>query len=339
MKLVSSFKHGQWFDSVDSFTDQDVVHVYDVFDQAYLDQLLASKGRPRYLVNDHFTQADWCVCLPLFLENCASKFQHGIEYVSDPQTLHCFNFQINKKQVNRFLCMKLIEYFALNNYDYTWSGVDNSFDMTEVIAEMDMLGQDSPISADQRGKILSPIAIEKKFVVPAHSMVQDKIGVSNTVDLPWVWQNVLQDIFYHSAVSLITESLHFQRATVFTEKTLYSVLGLTFPLWIGGGYQQAQEWKRLGFDTFDDVINHDYQHYHTLIERCYYAFELNLPLLSDLGLAAVARKNCWPRLLKNRELALSNHLAMFNDGITDLWPADLQSIAPELTALYRNPNL
>jgi hypothetical protein len=338
LKLLSSLTNGQWFDRVTQFEPDQVVHVYDVFEQDYLQQLFARKGQPKYVVSDHFALIEDCYCVPLATENWANKLTQITELVSDPETTHCFNFQINKKQVNRFLCMKLVEYFELDNYDYTWSGVDNFFDMTDIITEMNRLGPACPISSDARGKILSPITIPKKFVMPSGSVLTDKIGVSNQMDIPQIWQQALKNIFCNSAISLITESLHFQQASVFTEKTLYSVLGMTFPIWIGGGYGQADQWKSMGFDTFDDIINHDYQHYDTLFERCYYAFALNFPLLKDLKTISALRKHCQARLLKNQNLILNNHLKSYNDAKIASWPADLQALMPEITRHYRNTN-
>ena len=80
-----------------------------------------------------------------------------------------------------------------------------------------------------------------------------------------------------SAVALISESADFQKASVFTEKTLYALMALNFPLFIGG-YGHADQLTRMGFDVFDDIIDHSYQYKETLFERCYYAFYNNLEL-------------------------------------------------------------
>jgi len=116
------------------------------------------------------------------------------------------------------------------------------------------------------------------------------------------WDSGLRDMFMTSAISLISESnTGLDRASIFTEKTLHSVFGLNFPIWIGH-YGQAEQWERLGYDSFSDVIDHSYQHCDTLVERCYRAIELNLPLLSNRDLAHSLRIQHLDRLLHNRNL-------------------------------------
>ena len=93
--------------------------------------------------------------------------------------------------------------------------------------------------------------------------------------------------------------------------------------------------KRLRFDTFDDVIDHSYQSYDTLIERCYYAFTRNLPLLSDKNTATELRLLHKDRLYKNRQLLLQNHLEKFVDQEISKFPKDLQLVMPEILKYFR----
>ena len=140
-------------------------------------------------------------------------------------------------------------------------------------------------------------------------------------------------MFLSSAISLITESLRFEKAATFTEKTIYSVLGLTFPIWVGG-YNQATEWKNIGFDVFDDIIDHSYQSHDTLIERCYYAFANNLDLLSNKDKSAKLRLLCKVRLLKNRKLLLNNHLGIIANNKISTYPQELQLCMPEILKYF-----
>ena len=125
-----------------------------------------------------------------------------------------------------------------------------------------------------------------------------------------------------------------QRGSVFTEKTLYSVLGLTFPIWVGG-YNQAKEWNRLGFDTFDDIIDHSYQDYDTLIERCYFAISNNIELLSNREKVAQVRNSLKDRLMQNCEMLLQNHLAHVVDREIAKFPKDLQLLMPDILKYFR----
>jgi hypothetical protein len=150
----------------------------------------------------------------------------------------------------------------------------------------------------------------------------------------WTWKNGLNDLFSKSAISLITESVRYQQSMTFTEKTLYSVLGLTFPIWVGG-YNQASEWEKLGFDAFNDVVDHSYQSYNTLIERCYYAFSNNLELLTNKSKSAELRAIHQERLFKNRELLLQNQLGKFVDTEINKYPSELQLCVPEILKHFR----
>ena len=196
------------------------------------------------------------------------------------ETNYCFNFMINKKQINRYLCIKLVELFKFKNFTYTCSGDDNRFDCSDIIKEHNYLNKLSPLTTDQIGKMLSPILIDPIFYYNGIENLQNNgssIGNYGSNKDSWDWG--LNQMFANSAVSLITESIAYQKASTFTEKTLFCLLGLNFPIWIGG-HKQAEMWQRLGFDTFNDVINHDYQYYDTLLERCCYAFILNKKILT-----------------------------------------------------------
>jgi hypothetical protein len=112
-------------------------------------------------------------------------------------------------------------------------------------------------------------------------------------------------------------------------------LGLTFPLWIGG-YGQADEWRKLGLDAFDDVVDHGYQYYDTLIERCWWAFALNIDLLTNKEKAADLRQLNATRLIANRDLFLQDHLAKQNDLTISTWPKEIQDAYVPVKNRWRN---
>jgi hypothetical protein len=307
-----------------------------MFDRDTIDRITTNKGVPKYIVSDHFTWFENIkefYGLPLHIESNTKEIIDGLKFEDNISTSHCFNFMINRKQVNRFLCIKLVEWFKFINFDYTWSAVDQNFDMHLILAELDLLGDKLPLPKELKSFILSPIQLKKRFF----EFSQTPSGNDEIHDCggcQWRWCNGLGNMFLNSAVSLISESFSYQRASAFTEKTVYSVLGLTFPIWIGG-YNQASEWKRLGFDIFEDVIDHSYQSYDTLIERCYYAFTKNLNILSNKEQAVELRNIHKDRLLQNRELLLQNHLGKFVDQEISKFPEDLQSVMPKILKYFR----
>ena len=136
---------------------------------------------------------------------------------------------------------------------------------------------------------------------------ENKTGYANNNDL----KNI--EIYYHylknnvyepSYVSLITEPGWNDHSVTMTEKTLFAFEAGTIPLWIGG-YQQAKQCKALGFDVFDDLVNHSYQHLTDPMERMTVAIESNLTLLQDLDQLKKIYVNNHHRLLSNRQLLRS----------------------------------
>jgi len=342
-RLISSFGDGDNLDNVSTLSESDVVYRGDVFDQTWVDSIL-KKGKPKYIISDHVISGTFdgiqLIGLPLFAERATLKIIKNSKFDNNIHTKTCFNFMINKKQINRFLCIKLVEWFKFTDFDYTWSAVDNAFDLSYVISELNSLEDQSPLSSDARSFILQSIKLEKKWVsYPSrdNNSLQNHGAIIDYGAHNWSWNYVMQKMFSESAISIITESVWTQKAAVFTEKTLYSVLGLTFPIWVGG-YNQAREWNRLGFDTFDDIIDHSYQNYNTLIERCYYAIANNVDLLSDRSRLCQLRLANKDRLLKNRDLLLTNHLSKFVDQEIAQYPVDLQQIMPGILTYFRDQN-
>ena len=319
-------------------TDNDVLFINDQIDPQVYINIILKNGVPNCIINNLTTRASFIEAtkfygLPLFVEQWTKKIADGLQFDDNITTLNCFNFMINKKHVNRYLCIKFVEHFKLINFDYTWSAVDSYFDMSDILVELNMLGQQSPLDADTKGFILSPIQLEKK-IIKFPGQIESNSCIGNYGGPAWTWRNGLNNLFLNSAISLITESVQHQKASVFTEKTLYPVLGLTFPIWIGG-YNQASEWKKIGFDVFDDIIDHSYQSYDTLIERCYYAFANNLELLTNKNKVAELRLANKARLLKNRNLLLQNHLGNYVDQEISKYPPELQSVMPEILKYFR----
>lgn len=320
---------------VQKFQDDDILYVFDVYDDQRLDELLGHRGNPVALINDSFTflehQRSFPVyCVNLWLEKELTRFRQ-LPMITEPSTEYVANFIINKKQINRYLAMKLVEYFKIS-VDYTWSGIGNFFNMSDVIDSWQTIPLDQ-IPQDARNCLLAPVGLPPKWIDYQSNQGNDS-SVINYGGNVWTWNNGIKDIVSKSAVSIITESIWTQSAMHFSEKTLYSVLGLTFPLWVGG-YRQADEWRKCGFDTFDDVINHDYQYYPTVIERCWWAVALNADLLQNLGAVRNLRKQHLARLIANRDLVLSDQLRNHNDTVIAAWPEDIQKSMVPILTLFR----
>ena len=297
-----------------------ILHINDTFDEVFFQEICDLAQRfPDVVINDHMSinnvvpSLSHKIFLPLFAASNARRFR-TVQITHDIETNYSFNFMINKKTINRYLCIRMIEILGLTDYTYTWSGAGRDHNLTKIIQELDSLESQSPVTAEQRSLLLSPIGIQPRFFFPNETVV---VPATFYIDIHQIggqieaWTMGLKDIFNQSAVSLITESVEYQQESAFTEKTLYSVLGLNFPIWVGG-FDQAKRWQQLGFDIFDDVINHDYQNRGTLFERCWYAIKDNLEILRDRDLAASLRCQHRDRLLANRDRLLNDQLLKYS---------------------------
>ena len=288
-----------------TLTADDILIWFDVIYQEELAEVICLNGTPGLLVSTAHVELllDSCPVqqYPWFLLNTCKDM--AIAHVYDYLPVnHCFNFLINKKQINRYLLLKLIDWFKLRSYDYTWSGIGTDMDLSGILAEFDQLSDNVILDLTKfKTHVLSPINyLPKKFFANDSAKIT-RSGVENYGSNVETWNQFLGPMVSQTAVSLITESIRHERYMVYTEKTIYAMQGLTFPIWVGG-YAQARTWADKGFDVFDDVINHDYQYCNTLLERCTRAVADNLQILTDLNFAREQKLANLPRLRRNREL-------------------------------------
>jgi hypothetical protein len=181
----------------------------------------------------------------------------------------------------------------------------------------------------QKSALLAPIDMPEHVIGRIRSKNNSHMVI---IDHRTSWQDGLDQIFSNSAVNLITETYTLAHETIFTEKTLYSVLGLNLPIWVGG-FGQADHWQSFGFDIFDDIIDHSYQYKSTLIERCWNAIFLNRDILENFDLAESIRIRCADRLISNRDLLLSGQLLRYCIDCVDKMPAEYQHHARQCIKL------
>lgn len=306
----------------------DILYCTDVYSQQRVQQLADQYGTPEIVISD--TESTICSTkIPtFFIPNLYRGFAHW-NYIVTQQELpefrpatRCFNFSMNKCDPIRTLILRLIEWFKFDNYQYTWSGHGAVEDMSGVIAEFPNIKQ-AWLTQEFHTHILAPVdTIQPRWIstLEESDLTQGfrKFSGSSTRQ----WQMYLSDMLAQTAVSLITDPPeNFENNFVFSERWVYTTAALTFNLWVGT-HGQAQQAQRMGFDIFDDVINHDYQYYDTVLERCYYALSDNWQILTDLDTANTYKSSRKNRLLKNRELMLGNSVAGWIDHqINQMKPA------------------
>ena len=112
-------------------------------------------------------------------------------------------------------------------------------------------------------------------------------------------QNV-SDIFYPSVFSVVLEPTFWENDVHISEKYLNALYGLTIP--IVSGYNSCDCLKRMGFDTFDDIIDTSYQYIENAVTRTWQMIELNKSVLTNAK-NIIKDKNIQKRIIKNLEWA------------------------------------
>lgn len=302
--------------TVDSLEPSDILYYYDVFSTASLTKTIETHGVPGGIIMDQEYLAE-PQCAPTYYIPCLhpnfTRVKRAINLFEKtlsqdpPAVTHCFNFSVNRKTQDRYLLLKLIEWFDLDRYLHTWSGIGSEFDCTNIIKEINSIDANWLTSEFKQYMLSAIFKIQPRWHEPPPPIVTgfQNIAVNGArkydgeIDNRW---DCLSHDYLHTAVSLITESSHNNEPNViFTEKTCWAMLGLNFPIWVGS-YAQAQHMQRLGFDVFDDVINHDYQYCDTLLERCYHAIADNIELLTNINKCQILRNQHLSRLLSNRAI-------------------------------------
>jgi hypothetical protein len=104
-----------------------------------------------------------------------------------------------------------------------------------------------------------------------------------------------------------------------------AMYGGTLPIWVGG-WRIPDAMRDLGFDVFDDVIDHSYSTLPDPADRLDQALTKNIDLLRDFETVSKFIKQNIPRLQHNLELIKRNvFLNMINEKLKD-WP-QLHAIA------------
>jgi hypothetical protein len=309
---------------IDKFLPDDIFVVPGMVEPTVLHNWLEKYGQPAYIVMDQAgdIKINDLKIYSVPLRGLAFSFEkfeklNQSTLLSVPDTKFCFNFFVNENlNVNKYILIRLVEYFKFDCFDYVLNTDKKLCSIRPLLDQLPNVNDDELLK-EFRNKILKPIALDIK-----HNKNYNSNEVPCIVNQ---WTDNLDTLFDQCAVSLISEPCGDQIASVFTEKTMFAIMGLTFPIFVGG-YGNADYLKQVGLDTFDDIIDHSYQFLPTLPERCFYAFKNNMHILSDLALAKQLRQTHLNRLLKNRGLLYDQILIKHVYKVIDTWPDPLKSV-------------
>ena len=336
--MYSNFKHFKVLNGPDFYL------ICDTYDQLELDRFMSGRDKslPVFDLGPtvYATQPDDYTIyrIPRWIQDDARYYLND-EFSTDLNTVYSFNFMVNRATTSRYIFLKILDDFPITEsvYNYTFSGAltfekNRAFQIYDYIDEINQVPLygnilNDPIKIPAKTYIDKSITHVTEFGLEAIGDGSPQYNHSN-------YHRYLKPMFESSAISLITESTCntnqcVSRSIHFSEKTLFSILGLTFPIW-STGYGAADIWKSYGFDVFDDIIDHSYQYKETLGERIYYSLELNRSLIKDPLEAGRVRESCKDRLISNRELLQSNQLQKCLDNainsVPDIYREHLENI-------------
>ena len=216
-----------------------------------------------------------CVTFPRFTAEVCDRFNSQAIQPDWSKKTVAFNFMINKPRVHRNFLLMLIAHFGLTNYTHSLPWKEKHLGSKRLMALTNNDHYRNIISNNPETTILGTSYVFGKEDLLDQGLRNGRFTNQLTYD-----KLLRTTVFEPSCISLITESLFFEQETRISEKTIMAIYGGTIPIWVGG-WRHADRLRDLGFDIFDDVVDHRYQNMPDPLDRCYSAIERNLDLLRD----------------------------------------------------------
>jgi hypothetical protein len=116
------------------------------------------------------------------------------------------------------------------------------------------------------------------------------------------FERELTKLYQSHVVEIVNETTCSPPAYMLTEKTLHSYYGSVFPIFISGQASVAHQ-RELGFDVFDDVVDHSYDLIADPMDRVISAIDQNIKLLTDRQYAIEKWHQCRARFMANAAVA------------------------------------
>ena len=216
------------------------------------------------------------ICAPEFLAEQAIDFKN-FDIVPDwTNKTVPFNFMINKERPHRIKLLRMIEKLQLTNFTYSLPWLEN------------------PHSS----------LVGTNYMIGTETQMAQGILSGNIPNCQNYKQLLQKTVFEPSCISLITEPTYIEREAHLSEKTIMAIYGGTIPIWVGG-WRGADALRMLGFDVFDDIVDHSYETMEDPWARVTQAVIFNLDLLRNFTMT----ESILTRLQNNLDLIL--------DGVFD----------------------
>ena len=94
----------------------------------------------------------------------------------------------------------------------------------------------------------------------------------------------LISLYENAIVEIVTESTALEQTANFSEKFVHCVIGRCFPIIIGI-YKNVELYRNMGYDMFDDIIDHSYDFEPNPFYRMKMAIDSNIEILTNKDLA------------------------------------------------------
>ena len=86
--------------------------------------------------------------------------------------------------------------------------------------------------------------------------------------------------YSNSVIAIITESTGIEPTATLTEKFVHCIIGRCFPIIIGT-YKNVELYRNMGYDMFDDIIDHSYDYEPNPFYRMKMAIDSNIEILTN----------------------------------------------------------
>ena len=216
------------------------------------------------------------ICAPEFMAEQAEEFKKENIVPDWNNKIVPFNFSINKQRPHRIKLLEMIESLKLTNFTYSLPWMENPY--SNVVPTNYMIGTETQM----------PQGIKSG-------------SIRNSETYKYLLQ---KNVYEPSCISLITEPTYIEKEAFLTEKTIMAIYGGTIPIWVGG-WRNADALRILGFDVFDDIIDHSYESLEEPWSRVTQAINLNLEVLKDFTMTESILKR------------LRYNLTLILDGVFD----------------------
>ncbi len=203
------------------------------------------------LHDDRFAQYN-PICEPHTMEWLQREFEEENIVPDWTNKTVPFNFMINKERPHRIHLLRMIENAKLTNFTYSLPWLRNPYTS------------------------LKPT----NYMIGTEIQLANSIRFGNTRNSTNYKKLLQKNVFEPSCISLITEPTYIEKEAQLSEKTIMAIYGGTIPIYVGG-WRSADSLRILGFDVFDDIVDHTYETLEDPWERVTKAFELNIDLLKS----------------------------------------------------------